>query len=145
MYVVFLKIYERIINLASIKVDQSSEDVLTNDLAQGQEKSLESYSEGNKKERSASYYERNPKLRQQAVLIHGYTCQVCGFNFKKVYGDHGEGFIHVHHNKPVAEYKEEHVVNPREDLSVLCANCHSMIHRYRSKTLSIEQLKEIIK
>jgi 5-methylcytosine-specific restriction enzyme A len=140
-------VYERIIRLAGLTADanQSNTPVATtNDLNQGKEEAYESMAEGNIKERYTSYYERNPKLRQQAVNIHGYACQVCGFDFKKTYGKHGEGFIHVHHIKPISEIKKEVIVNPKDDLTVLCANCHSMIHRYRYITLSIEELKAMI-
>lgn len=137
-------VYDRILDLAAIDFDNEDDRSATNDLNQGREVSHESLSEGNKKERFTSYYERNPKLRQQAVLIHGYSCHVCGFNFKEVYGEHGEGYIHVHHLKPISETEGEQVINPKNDLAVLCANCHAMIHRYRSNTLSIKELRSLI-
>ena len=37
-------------------------------------------------------------------------------NFKKTYGDIGEGFIHVHHIKPLSEIKEDYKVNPETEL-----------------------------
>ena len=83
-------------------------------------------------------------MRQQAVLIHGYSCQVCGFNFKETYGEHGEGYIHVHHLNPISEVEGEQLINPKDDLAVLCANCHAMIHRYRANTLSVEELSSLI-
>ena len=36
-------------------------------------------------------------------------------------------------------------MNPKTDMTVLCPNCHSMIHRKKSKTLTIEELKAIYK
>ena len=44
----------------------------------------------------------------------------------------------------MAETKGVSFVNPATDLSVLCANCHSMIHRSKTSTLSIEELEAII-
>ena len=67
----------------------------------------------------------------------------CGFNFEKVYGEYGKGYIHVHHVKPVAT-SGVRAVNPREDLVVLCANCHAMVHRKKNKVLSLEELKALI-
>lgn len=64
----------------------------------------------------------------------------CGFNFEKIYGELGKGFIHVHHNKPVSETGATHI-DPATDMSVLCPNCHSMVHRKKDYTLSLEELK----
>lgn len=101
------------------------------------------FSEGKKKVRFSSYYERNPILRQRALEIHGLECSVCHFNFEEVYGELGKGYIHVHHNKPISE-SDETVIDPHNDLSVLCPNCHAMIHRRRDTTLSVEELRELI-
>ena len=99
--------------------------------------------EGNKLVRYSSYYERNPFYRINAIEIHGLTCMACKFNFEDAYGDLGRGFIHVHHNKPLSETGPTRI-NPRTDLSVLCANCHSMIHRKKITTLSVGQLKRLV-
>ncbi len=106
---------------------------------------LESYEhiEGTEKKRFSSYYERNPFYRNKAIEIHGLTCMACGFNFERVYGKHGKGFIHVHHNKPISESGPTRI-NPRTDMSVLCPNCHAMIHRSKKHTLSLEELKNMI-
>ncbi len=89
-------------------------------------------------------YERKPKLRKQAIQIHGTSCMACGFDFKKNYGDWGKGYIEVHHLKPLSTIAEEVEVNPETDLVVLCANCHRMIHRKQRKILSLEELKALI-
>jgi putative restriction endonuclease len=115
-----------------------------NDLNQGTDKAFESGGvDGKKKYLYTSYYERNPKNREQALSIHGYSCMACNFNFEKMYGVHGKDFIHVHHVNPVSETGEVEI-NPRTDLIVLCANCHSMIHRIRNKTLTLQELKAIL-
>ncbi|WP_336517553.1 HNH endonuclease [Pollutibacter soli] len=101
--------------------------------------------EGGKKLRYTSYYERNSAARQQAVEIHGYSCMACEFNFKDAYGDWGEGFIHVHHTKPISTVQEKTKVNAKEDLIVLCANCHSMVHRKKDSLLSLKDLKAKLK
>jgi putative restriction endonuclease len=87
-------------------------------------------------------YERDSHLREQAIKTHGLTCMVCGFNFEKTYGDYGKDYIHVHHRVPVSE--GEQTVNPKDDLCVVCANCHAMIHRRRDNTLTLEELKAMI-
>lgn len=106
---------------------------------------FESYGpiEGTKKQRYTTYYERNPIHRQRAIDIHGLSCMGCGFNFEETYGYLGAGFIHVHHNKPVSETGPSHI-DPATDLSVLCPNCHAMVHRKKNTTLSLSELKEVI-
>lgn len=105
---------------------------------------FESYIEGSKKQKFVTYYERIPENRNQAIKIHGCTCFGCGFNFEKIYGSHGKGFIHIHHIKPVSQFEKPQKVNPETDLIPLCPNCHAMIHRNRNKTLSLEELKTLI-
>jgi 5-methylcytosine-specific restriction protein A len=103
----------------------------------------ESPSEGTKKKRYTIYYERNPFYRTKAIALHGLNCMVCGINFQEQFGELGAGFIHVHHNKPVSEAGPTKI-NPAVDMSVVCPNCHAMIHRKKSNTLSIDDMKNII-
>ncbi len=110
------------------------------------QKNEEEYWEGKKTYRLTNYYERNPKLRSAAILAHGRKCMVrgCGFDFEKTYGLHGNGFIEVHHTKPVCTLEGESAVNPISDMVVVCSNCHRMIHRSREKPLSIGDLEAIL-
>lgn len=102
--------------------------------------------EGGKKVITSSIYERKPSFRSEAIKIHGLKCIVCDFDFQKFYGDWGKDFIEVHHIQPLYENKGlETETNPKTDLTVLCANCHRMVHRRKNITLSIEELKEKIK
>ena len=130
-------IFEKIISYTTIG---SYRRILPNE-----NQELESYDlvEGKKRIRFSSYFERNPFYRNKAIVIHGLSCMVCKFNFERAYGKFGKGFIHVHHNKPLSESGPTRI-NPVTDFSVLCPNCHAMIHRNKYHTLSIEQLIEII-
>jgi hypothetical protein len=101
--------------------------------------------EGQVKEVLSSKYERNLKLRTKAIDIHGLICKACSFDFHQTYGNLGKDFIEVHHLIPISNFKVEHDVNPFTDMTVLCANCHRMIHRSRNAILSIEDLQKIIK
>ena len=99
--------------------------------------------EGRKKQTYITRYERNPKLRETAIQIHGTKCMVCGFDFYEAYGRLGKGFIEVHHTKPLSEVGEEVSVSVEKDLVCLCSNCHRMIHRKKGKVLSLDELREI--
>lgn len=75
--------------------------------------------------------ERNPRLATEAKRIHGYTCQVCQFNFEETYGELGHEYIEAHHLTPLADLPIGRALrlSPRDDFAVVCANCHRMIHR----------------
>lgn len=103
------------------------------------------YFEGHKKSRLSSFYERNPKLRLAAIKTHGLSCKVCGFDFKDFYGDHGSGFIEVHHLKPVSTLEASTKLSPENDMTVVCSNCHRMLHRNRDMVLTPSQLKTLLR
>jgi 5-methylcytosine-specific restriction protein A len=103
--------------------------------------SVNSGLEGSPTTSSAVRFERSSALRKRAIQFHGLTCKICGFNFRQTYGDIGAGYIEVHHLQPLSEVGCEHEVNPRDDLIVLCSNCHRMIHRDGNPCLTLEELK----
>lgn len=84
--------------------------------------------------RRALVRERDPRLRARKIRHvqrsgRPLSCEVCGFDFARVYGSLGQDYIEVHHVTPL------HVSGTREtrlgDLACLCANCHRMCHRNR--------------
>lgn len=99
--------------------------------------------EGARKTIVVNSYERNSKARSMCIAHWGGKCSVCGFEFEKIYGCIGSGFIHVHHLTPVAEIGKLYQINPVNDLRPVCPNCHAMLHT-SNPPLSIEQLREII-
>lgn len=88
-------------------------------------------------------YERNPEARRACLRHFGSNCQACGMNFRALYGALGDGYIHVHHIKPIHLCGGNYIVDPIKDLIPVCANCHAMLHR-RADPLSINDLKEIL-
>lgn len=101
--------------------------------------------EGGKTARLVAFYERNLELRAAAIKLHGTTCKACDFNFADAYGERGKDYIEVHHLVPISTHIEPTTINPAKDLTVLCSNCHRMIHRKRDKPLSLGELIEIVK
>lgn len=70
------------------------------------------------------------KTKKDAVLraTGRLCCEACGFDFKEVYGEFGEGFCEVHHLQPLS--KADGVVKTElSDLAIVCSNCHRVIHR----------------
>ena len=100
----------------------------------------EDHTEGGKKERLVAFFERNPTLRAAAIAYHGTNCKACGFNFETAYGIHGKNYIEVHHLVPISTLLESSMINHKTDLTVLCSNCHRMVHRKRDTPLSMEEL-----
>jgi 5-methylcytosine-specific restriction protein A len=88
-------------------------------------------------------YERSPANRAACISHYGALCQACGFDFQKVYGGLGEGFVEVHHRVPVSQMGAGYFVRPTKDLVPLCSNCHSMVHR-ANPPMSVEALSELI-
>ncbi|KQY41864.1 HNH endonuclease [Cellulomonas sp. Root137] len=89
--------------------------------------------------------ERDPKLRDAKIARarqsgRGLGCEVCGFDFAATYGTRGSGYVECHHVVPL------HVTGRRkvrlEDLVLICANCHRMIHR--GPWLRPEELQELL-
>ena len=95
--------------------------------------------------------ERNPKIiKQKKKRILSETgklsCEVCKFDFVSFYGDLGKEFCEVHHKNPLAKVDNE-TQTSLEDLAIVCANCHRMIHHsqcIQPTMMSIEQLKSLI-
>jgi 5-methylcytosine-specific restriction protein A len=99
--------------------------------------------EGAKKSITVNVYERDPNARRKCLNHWGLACVVCGFAFVNRYGALGEGFIHVHHLKPLGEIGEQYELDPINDLRPVCPNCHAMLHR-ASPALGIDALRALI-
>jgi 5-methylcytosine-specific restriction protein A len=90
-------------------------------------------------------YERDPINRVICLEIHGTSCKACGFDFYKAYGEIGKDFIEVHHVDQLADNAgTEVVINPLTDLTPLCSNCHSMVHRRKPPYL-VDELRNLMK
>jgi len=105
---------------------------------------INGFNEGNFKESLSTKFERDYRNREICLLLKGYNCAVCDFNFEKKYGHIGNEFIEVHHIIPVSQMELNHIVDPKNELVPLCSNCHSMIHR-RNPPFSIEEMKLFLK
>lgn len=87
--------------------------------------------EGNTYSVRVNLYERSPFARPVCIKHYGTVCQICQFDFLDTYGQVMDGFIHVHHLKPLSEIGETYQVDPIKDLIPVCPNCHAVIHSRR--------------
>lgn len=100
--------------------------------------------EGAKKTVTVNLYERDIGARAACLRHWGVQCVVCNFDFKTLYGKLGDGYIHVHHLRPLSEVGAAYELDPVRDLRPVCPNCHAMLHR-RTPALNIEELQEILR
>lgn len=128
----FINLYEQMIENQPVEVqeiDPMVENVWFEDLT---------------KYRIHSIVERNQALSKKAKQIHGYVCKACNFDFETRYGEIGKTYIEAHHIVPIATLEKTKVqLNPQTDFTVLCSNCHRMIHRIKP-TPTLEEFKKII-
>ncbi|WP_293742057.1 HNH endonuclease [uncultured Pedobacter sp.] len=103
----------------------------------------EGYWEGRHK-----FYERDRNLiaekKRLAILDKNLVCEVCSLDFSDRYGTLGEGFMECHHLFPIA--KSGIRTNFLEDLALVCANCHRMLHRKNNEGQyhSVKELKDLV-
>lgn len=109
-----------------------------------EEDQLESFVEGSKTLRYVTTYERNPRYRKLALALHGLTCKACDVDMGKRYGAYAQGLIHVHHVVPVSTYELPKSIDPLTDLVPVCPNCHAVIHRKKTATLSVADIRKLL-
>lgn len=93
--------------------------------------------EGEERRRYILHRRREASLRKKKIDAAVWEnkgalrCEVprCGFDFAATYGAIGKEFAHVHHLKPLSDAPTEGRVVKLNDLAIVCANCHAMIHR----------------
>lgn len=122
------------------KLTESNMDITQDD---------ESFSEGKRLIKQHIVRERNHAIIEKAKRkfkkehYGRLYCEICGFDFEKVYGDLGKEFIEAHHVKPVSSMSPGEKTRV-EDLIMVCSNCHSMIHR-KKPWLDRKEITKIIK
>jgi predicted HNH restriction endonuclease len=100
------------------------------------------FSEGAIKEMIVELHYRDPKLKKEAIKRRGGTSgAVCRFSFGDSYGDLGDGYIELHHLEPISLGERRSMV---EDVALVCANCHRMLHRHGAEPMGIEELRDIV-
>jgi len=118
-----------------------------NNINEYSEENIFAAEEGNLLSRVHYYRERSRKIvdkKKKATLkAHGKLfCEGCGIDFETIYGDRGSGCIEVHHKKPLSQLSPEEKTYI-EDLAVICANCHRIIHSKRP-WLTLEELQSLL-
>lgn len=113
----------------------------------------EAVTEGRTSQVATQRRERSQKLRRIAREHFRDTdgrlaCAACAFDFHAAYGERGDGYIEIHHRKPIFTYDdsdmEQSIGDAIENLVPLCANCHRMLHRRRDDVWTVDQLRRVL-
>src|SRR5260370_9993997 len=86
---------------------------------------------------------RSARLRIAAKRRWGTRCYCCGLSFEDFYGSVGEGFVIIHHLNPLGNSDSQARATSVDDVRVVCANCHYIIHGV-SPPLGADELKKRI-
>jgi len=132
------KIIRRGIEERSIPV-QSSKALLDQEASDFPEGAIHYYIH-KRRERNTKFIRQIKNIAEKNGQLH---CEICGFDFHQKYGDIGKGFIECHHLKPLSEYNSDEKTT-KENLVLICSNCHKMLHKYRP-WLGRNDLKTILK
>ncbi|MFM5881234.1 HNH endonuclease [Aeromonas sanarellii] len=74
----------------------------------------------------------------------GNSAEACGFDFTMSSSGLGQIFCELHHIRPLASASKSYGTKTKlDDLSILCSNCHRMIHRKKPMG-SVEELSQRI-
>ncbi|MGO8882044.1 MAG: HNH endonuclease [Desulfomonilaceae bacterium] len=146
----FIDQKDRLIEVA--KAIRSGADELGTPRTEEQETELlsedEEFAEGKVLSRLHNLRERSPsavKMKKRVILMKtgALRCEVCDFDFHKIYGTIGKAFAECHHTLPLSHIKAG-AKTKLSELAIVCANCHRMLHRARP-WLSVNDLKKALK
>ncbi len=99
-------------------------------------------SEGTRRYVTHIVAERNKSLVKAVKEAREWVCDICGTDFKTVYGT---PYIEAHHKVPVSQLPEAHESRP-EDFALLCPNCHTAVHiRMRQAEENYAESKEALR
>jgi predicted HNH restriction endonuclease len=93
--------------------------------------------------REVEFRLRNRSIIKIKKMQSDFACEACGMKFERVYGEIGKGHIIAHHNNPIGK-REKATKTRLEDISLLCSNCHEMVHR-EDPPIKISELKKRIR
>ena len=91
----------------------------------------------------ATFRSRNRTLIEAKKINSDYCCEVCGMNFKEIYGKIGEGYVVAHHKNPIGN-TEKSAKTTLDDIALVCANCHAMLHT-KNPPISLDELRNKMK
>jgi hypothetical protein len=98
--------------------------------------------EGQLREAVSLRYGRNGALRSAALAQARGICEGCRVDFSVLFGGLGGSTLQVHHKEPVSGRSKPSITSINE-LAVLCANCHCIVHARGGSPMPIEELRAL--
>jgi predicted HNH restriction endonuclease len=71
-------------------------------------------------------------------------CAVCSIDFSKILGGRGIRVLQVHHQKQLS-MRMSPAITKVSDLVVVCANCHLLLHLDSEHSLSVAELRRMLR
>lgn len=96
--------------------------------------------EGIAHEMTAIARSRSRKLREGALRRANGICEACGTDFSSLFGGAGLRALQVHHKQQIV-VQDVPKLTTSDDLAVVCANCHAIIHADPKVALAVEVLR----
>lgn len=92
---------------------------------------IRAFSEGLAAQKEITVFKRCAKLVAEVKAEREPICECCGFDFKRIYGNIGDGYTECHHMDPLYKRAGKNLPTSKDEVALLCANCHRMVHRTR--------------
>ncbi len=86
---------------------------------------------------------RNRALRDEALRRSSGVCEGCGTDYSTILAGRGTCVLQVHHRNQLA-LNAVPVVTRLEDLAVVCANCHALIHADARHVVAVQELRSLL-
>jgi 5-methylcytosine-specific restriction enzyme A len=83
---------------------------------------------------------RDRKLRRDALDKSEGVCAACRVDFSRILEGRGLRVLQVHHRQQLSMLTAPKL-NSVQDLAVVCANCHALIHDDPRKAMAVEELR----
>lgn len=87
---------------------------------------------------------RSRKLRDKAFRHANGVCAVCERDYSRLLDGRGVRVLQVHHKRMLSKSEAE-TRTTLNDLVVVCANCHLLLHLDPKKPLTVKQLQTLLK
>lgn len=83
---------------------------------------------------------RSATLRKDVLRRSRGVCEACRVDFSTILNGRGLRALQVHHKRQLA-LQETPEITSLEDLAVVCANCHAIIHTNPKAAIPVEELR----
>ncbi len=83
-------------------------------------------------------------VRKHKKYLNGgrLICEACQSTPEDIYGPKGENCMEAHHKIPVKQLQPDSITPP-EEMAMVCANCHRVIHS-RNPCLTIDEMRSLL-